>query len=92
MIPIYNVRFLIKKSKSSECSMLWGGWNRYYKPIIEIPNNIYNEHCKCVSIRDRHIDIISIYLLGWFYKYNEDIIHLDDVEEILVENWSLEND
>lgn len=86
MIPVYNVKFQIKRKNSPEHSSLF--WSRYSRNTINIPDNIYKEYSRCIN----YTDIISAYLIGWFYKYNEDIIHLDDIEEVLVENWSLEND
>lgn len=86
MIPIYNIKFQIKRKNSPEHSLLF--WSQYTINTISIPNNIYEEYSRCIN----YTDIISAYLMGWFYKYNEDIAHLDDIEEVIVESWKLYDD
>ena len=83
MIPLYNITFLIKRKQNSEYSAVY--WSKFIKDTIDIPDNIYNESVKMskqgISF---DTDIISAYLLGWFYRYNEDQLHLDDIEVVLV--------
>lgn len=83
MIPLYNIIFLIKRKQNSEYSTIY--WSKFIKDTIDIPDNIYNESVKMskqgISF---DTDIISAYLLGWFYRYNEDQLHLDDIEVVLV--------
>lgn len=83
MIPLYNITFLIKRKQNSEYSTIY--WSKFIEDTIDIPDNIYNESVKMskqgISF---DTDIISAYLLGWFYRYNEDQLHLDDIEVVLV--------
>lgn len=83
MIPLYNITFLIKRKQNSEYSTVY--WSKFVEDSIDIPDNIYNEYVK-MSKQGTSIytDIISAYLLGWFYRYNEDQLHLDDIEVVLV--------
>lgn len=83
MIPLYNITFLIKRKQNSEYSTIY--WSKFVKDTIDIPDNIYNEYVKMSKQRTFfYVDIISAYLLGWFYRYNEDQLHLDDIEVVLV--------
>jgi hypothetical protein len=83
MIPLYNITFLIKRKQNSEYSTVY--WSKFIKNTIDIPDNIYNESVKMSKQGTSfHTDIISAYLLGWFYRYNEDQLHLDDIEVVLV--------
>ena len=84
MVHLKNVEFLIRLKSSSLHSFRF--WPKYTIDI-DIPENIYNEYSKCCAIKERNIDIISAYLLGWFYKHNEYVIHLDNIEEVYVSNW-----
>ena len=83
MIPLYNITFLIKRKPNSEYSTIY--WCKFVKDTIDIPDNIYNEYVK-ISKQETSldIDVISAYLLGWFYRYNEDQLHLNDIEVVLV--------
>lgn len=83
MIPLYNITFLIKRKQNSEYSTIY--WSKFVKATIDIPDNIYNEYVKMLKQGTSfYTDIISAYLLGWFYRYNEDQLHLDDIEVVLV--------
>ena len=83
MIPLYNITFLIKRKQHSEYSTIY--WSKFVKDTIDIPNNLYNESVKMSKQKTSYYtDIISAYLLGWFYRYNEDQLHLDDIEVVLV--------
>lgn len=84
MTTLYNVEFLVKRKNSSEHASLY--WGKYIIYTINIPNNIIKEHDKRNYSNTTMVDILSAYLLGWFYKYNEDILHLDDIEMVLVNN------
>lgn len=84
MVHLKNVKFLIRLKHSPIHSVRF--WSKYTKNI-DIPENIYNEYCKCCTIKERNIDIISAYLLGWFYNHNEHLIHLDNIEEVYVSDW-----
>ncbi len=83
MIPLYNITFLIKRKQNSEYSTIY--WSKLVEDSIDIPDNIYNEYVK-MSKQGTSIytDVISAYLLGWFYRYNEDQLHLDNIEVVLV--------
>lgn len=83
MIPLYNITFLIKRKHNSEYSTIY--WCKFIKDNIDIPDSIYNEYVKMSKQgTSLDIDIISAYLLGWFYRYNEDQLHLNDIEVVLV--------
>ena len=84
MTTLYNVEFLVKRKNSPEHASLY--WAKYIIYTINIPNNIIKEHDKRNYSNTGIVDIISAYLLGWFYKYNEDILHIDDIEMVLVNN------
>jgi hypothetical protein len=86
MTTLYNVEFLIKRKNSPEHASL--SWDKYVIYTINIPHNIIKEHDKCNYSNLAIIDLISAYLLGWFYKYNEDILHIDDIEIVLVNDRS----
>ena len=83
MFPLYNITFLIKRKEDSEYSTIY--WSKLVEDSIDIPDNIYNEYVK-MSKQGTSIytDVISAYLLGWFYRYNEDQLHLDNIEVVLV--------
>lgn len=84
MTTLYNVEFLVKRKNSPEhASLHWGKYSIY---TINIPNNIIKEHDKRNYSNTAIVDVLSAYLLGWFYKYNEDILHIDDIEIVLVNN------
>lgn len=83
MIPLYNITFLIKRKQNSEYSTIY--WSKFIEYTIDIPDNIYNEYVKMSKQGTSfYTDIIAAYLLGWFYRYNEDQLHLDDIEVVLV--------
>ena len=84
MTTLYNVEFLVKRKNSPEHASLY--WDKYIIYTINIPNNIIKEHDKCNYSNTTFVDVLSVYLLGWFYKYNDDILHLDDIEMVLVNN------
>lgn len=84
MVRLKNVEFLIRLKHSPLHSFRF--WPKYTIDI-DVPENIYNEYRRCYTIRERNIDIISAYLLGWFHKHNEHVIHLDNIEEVYVSNW-----
>jgi hypothetical protein len=83
MIPLYNITFLIKRKQNSEYSTI--DWSKYVIHNIDIPESIYNEYVK-MSTQEiaYYTDIISAYLIGWFYKHNEDKLHLTDIDVVLV--------
>ena len=82
MTTLYNVEFLVKRKNSPEHASLY--WGKYVIYAINIPDNIIKEHDKCNYSNVTIIDLLSAYLLGWFYKYNEDILHIDDIETVLI--------
>lgn len=84
MTTLYNVEFLVKRKNSPEHSSLY--WGKYIIYAINIPNNIIKEHDKRNYSNTAIVDVLSAYLLGWFYKYNEDTLHIDDIEMVLVNN------
>ena len=83
MIPLYNITFLIKREHDSEYSTRY--WAKYIIHKIDIPDYIYKEHVKMLTQGvSYYADIVSSYLIGWFYKYNEDKLHLTNIEVVLV--------
>jgi hypothetical protein len=83
MIPLYNITFLIKRKQNSEYSTV--DWSKYVIHNIDIPESIYNEDVKMSTQGIAYYtDIIAAYLIGWFYKHNEDKLHLTDIDVVLV--------
>lgn len=87
MITLFNVTFLVKKKHHLEHSTIF--WGKYIINSINIPDNVYNDHCNRFSDLNYRSELLTAYLLGWFYKYNEDVIHEDNIDTVLLHNYEL---
>lgn len=81
MIALKNVKFYIKQKHMPEYYL--GLWAAYTANCIKVPDYIYKSLYKHSELDNS----VALYLIGWFYKYNEEHLNLPNIEKIIVQGW-----
>lgn len=80
MIKLKNVTFLILQSHTPQYYI--GLLTKYTRNCIEVPEYIYKDLYKYGSDNS-----IALYLIGWFYKHNEEHLRIKDIEKVIIQGW-----
>lgn len=80
MIKLKNVTFLILQSHTPQYYI--GLLPKYTINYIEIPEYIYKDLYKYGLDNS-----IALYLIGWFYKHNEEHLRIKDIEKVIIQGW-----
>lgn len=82
-MKLTNIVFRIQKKHIPEYYL--GLWATYTRNCIEIPDYIYENLYKYGGMENS----IALYLIGWFYKHNEDnhLIDIKNIEKVIVQGW-----